>query len=115
MRATKLLVGISARVQSETSANGNGNNWPRSHLRGRVKLMLCFHRRLHSADATRAKLGVAINSFAFYVVCIALRALKNCAHRTKGALSFGYVTANRQGVVYIVSQTRDVTYLVTYV
>ena len=72
VRATKLLVGTSARVQSKTSAIENGDNRPRSHLRKRVKLKLCFHRRLHSADAASANSGVAINSFAFYVVCIAL-------------------------------------------
>ena len=95
MRATKLLVGTSAGVQSDTSAIGNGDNRRRCHLRKCVKLKLCFHRRLHSADAARANSGVAINLFAFYVVCIALGAQKNCAHRTKGALFFGYVTASR--------------------
>ena len=54
MRAIKLLVGTSARVQSETSAIGNGDNRPRCHLRKCVKLELCFHRRLDSADAVRA-------------------------------------------------------------
>ena len=94
MRAIKLLVATSARVQSETSAIGNGDNRRRCHLRKCVKLGLCFHCRLHAADAVRANSGVAINLFAFYVVCIALGAQKNCAHRTKGALSFGYVTAS---------------------
>ena len=66
VRATKLLVGTSARVQSETSAIGNGDNRHRCHLRKCVKLKLCFHRRLHSADAARANSEVAINLFAFY-------------------------------------------------
>ena len=74
VRAKKLLVGTSARVQSETSAIGNGDNRTRCHLRKCVKLKLCFHRRLHSADASRADTGVAINLFALYVVCIALGA-----------------------------------------
>ena len=64
MRATKLLVGTSAGVQSDTSAIGNGDNRPRYQLRKCVKLKLCFHRRLHSADAARANSGVAINLFA---------------------------------------------------
>ena len=33
VRATKLLIGTSARVQSETSAIGNGDNRPRCHSR----------------------------------------------------------------------------------
>ena len=69
VRATKLLAGTFARVRSEASAIRNGDNRPKCHLR-----QLCFHRRLHSADAARANFGAAINLFAFYVVCIALEA-----------------------------------------
>ena len=73
-RATRLLVDTSARVQSEPSAIGKGDNRPGCHLRKCVKIKLCFHRGLHSADIARVNSGVAINLFAFYVVCIALGA-----------------------------------------